>query len=68
MLKQAAERGEIHLKYLDESGVCLWSPVGYSYSRIGPQKRMEQPKIVQKGRIRILGLWEEHVGFEYGLA
>jgi len=68
MLKQAAERGDIHLKYLDESGFCLWSPVSYGYSQVGEQKRMEQTKIVQKGRISILGLWEEQAGFEYGLA
>jgi hypothetical protein len=41
-LKLAAEEGYIHLKYLDESGCCLWSPVSYSYSRIGEQKRLEQ--------------------------
>jgi len=38
-LKLAAQEGYIDLKYLDESGCCLWSPVSYSYSRIGEQKR-----------------------------
>lgn len=33
-LKQARE-GHLILKYLDESGFCLWSPVSYSYSRMG---------------------------------
>jgi putative transposase len=31
MLELAAATGEIDLKYLDESGFCLWSPVSYSY-------------------------------------
>jgi hypothetical protein len=44
MLELAAASGEIQLKYLDESGFCLWSPVSYSYSPIGQQKRMEQTK------------------------
>lgn len=30
MLKMAAEEGTIDLKYLDEAGFCLWSPVSYS--------------------------------------
>jgi putative transposase len=68
MLKQAAADGEIQLKYLDESGFCLWSPVSYSYSPIGEQKRMEQTKPIYGWRISILGLWQENVGFEYGLA
>jgi putative transposase len=68
MLKQAAADGEIQLKYLDESGFCLWSPVSYGYSPIGEQKRMQQTKPIYGWRISILGLWQEHVGFEYGLA
>jgi putative transposase len=67
MLELAAASGEIILKYLDESGFCLWSPVSYSYSPIGQQKRMEQTKIVHGKRISILGLWEPGQGFEYGL-
>ena len=27
MLKMAAAEGTIDLKYLDEAGFCLWSPV-----------------------------------------
>ncbi len=30
MLKMAATEGYIELKYLDEAGFCLWSPVSYS--------------------------------------
>jgi len=37
-LKQAEREGHLLLKYLDESGFCLWSPVSYSYSRMGEQK------------------------------
>jgi transposase len=68
MLELAAAAGEINLKYLDESGFCLWSPVSYTYSLIGQQKRMEQPKIVYGKRISILGLWQPGKSFEYGLA
>jgi putative transposase len=67
MLELAAASGEIILKYLDESGFCLWSPVSYSYSPIGQQKRMEQTTIVHGKRISILGLWQPGQGFEYGL-
>jgi transposase len=42
MLRIAAFAGEIDLKYLDEAGFCLESPVSYSYSLIGKQKRLEQ--------------------------
>lgn len=66
-LKLAAQDGHIELKYLDESGCCLWSPVSYSYSPIGTQKRLEQTE--RRGRrISILGLWEPHERFEYALA
>jgi len=55
-LKLAAQEGYIDLKYLDESGCCLWSPVSYSYSRI-ERKRLEQTE--RRGRrISILGLWQ----------
>lgn len=66
-MKLAAEEGYIDLKYLDESGCCLWSPVSYSYSRIGEQKRLEQTE--RRGRrISILGLWQPDKSFEYALA
>jgi hypothetical protein len=38
-LELAAQGGDIDLKYLDESGFCLFSPVSYSYSRLKQQKR-----------------------------
>jgi len=67
MLELSAATGEIQLKYLDESGFCLWSPVSYSYSPIGQQKRMEQTTVVHGKRISILGLWQRGQSFEYGL-
>lgn len=51
----------------DVSGCCLWSPVSYSYSRIGTQKRLEQTQRRGK-RISILGLWQPDNRFEYALA
>lgn len=63
----AALSGDIDLKYLDEAGFCLYSPVSYSYSRIGQQKRLEQ--VPRRGnRISILGLWQPEQVFEYALA
>jgi hypothetical protein len=50
--------------YLDESGCQLWSPVSYSYSRSGEQKRLEQTDR-RKGRISILGLWQPDKSFKY---
>lgn len=52
---------------MDEAGFCLYSPVSYSYSRIGEQKRLEQ--VPRRGnRISILGLWQVEQQFEYALA
>jgi len=68
MLLWAAQEGEIELKYLDEAGFCLESPVSYSYSQVGEQKRMEQPLRSYGSRISILGLWQPGQGFEYALA
>jgi putative transposase len=57
----------IELKFLDESGFCLWSPVSYSYSRIGEQKFMEQTP--RRGRcLSILGLLQPDKTYEYALA
>jgi hypothetical protein len=67
-LRQAAQDGHLELKYLDEAGFCLWSPVSYSYSRIGEQKRMEQTPKRYGNRISILGLWQPGERFEYALA
>jgi len=41
LLKIAQEEGLICLKYLDESGFCLWSPVSYSYVKKGEQKPLK---------------------------
>lgn len=66
-LVRAAEEGMLELKYLDEAGFGLWSPVSYSYSQVGEQKRMEQTLTRHGSRISILGLWEPGEGFEYAL-
>ena len=67
MLELAAAAGEIELKYLDESGFCLWSPVSYSYIQRGDSKRLEQTR--RRGRrLSILGLWQPLISFESGLA
>ncbi|UBF23992.1 IS630 family transposase [Kovacikia minuta CCNUW1] len=66
-LELAAQAGHIELKYLDEAGFCLWSPVSYSYSRVGVQKRMEQTLKRYGNRISILGLWQPGERFEYAL-
>lgn len=50
------------------AGFCLWSPVSYSYSPIGEQKRMEQTPTRHGRRISILGLWQPEEGFEYALS
>lgn len=55
------------LKYLDESGFCSWSPVSYSYSRVGEQKRMEQTQQRWGKRISILGIWQSEQHFDYAL-
>jgi hypothetical protein len=66
-LEQWASDGRLELKFLDESGFCLWSPVSYSYSRIGAQKVMEQTP--RRGRrLSILGVWQPDETFEYALA
>lgn len=41
-LKHYKEEGYIQLKYLDEAGFCLWSPVSYSYVKKGKQKAITQ--------------------------
>ena len=64
---QVAQLGSVELMYLDESGCCLWSPVSYSYSRVGEQKRIEQTDR-RNGRISILGLWQPDKSFKYAKA
>jgi putative transposase len=66
MLELAAAVGEICLKYLDESGFVLWSPVSYTWAKKGVQKLMEQT--LKRGkRISICGLLEKEKSFEYAL-
>ena len=66
MLEVAAALGEIELKYLDESGFCMWSPVSYTYFPRGQQKSLEQTR--RRGRrLRILGLMQPLISFVYGL-
>ena len=48
MLELSAAAGEIDLKYLDESGFCMWSEPSYTYYHRGEQKRLEQTK--RRGR------------------
>lgn len=66
LLQQAARDGHIRLKYLDESGFDGWSPVGYSWSLMGTQKRQEQTTRRHR-RLSILGLWEPGRDMSYGL-
>ena len=67
MLELSAAAGEIDLKYLDESGFCMWSEPSYTYYHIGEHKRLEQTK--RRGRrLSIIGLLQPLVSFVYGLA
>ncbi len=55
MLELSAAAGEIDLKYLDESGFCMWSEPSYTSYQIGEQKCLEQTK--RRGRrLSIIGL------------
>ncbi|MHC5717812.1 MAG: IS630 family transposase [Nostoc sp.] len=66
MLELSAAAGEIDLKYLDESGFCLWSEPGYTYYFKGEQKRLEQNK--RRGRrLSIIGFFQPLISFVYGL-
>jgi hypothetical protein len=66
MLELAAASGEIDLKYLDESGFCVWSEPGYTYYFRGEQKRLEQTK--HRGRrLSIIGFLQPLISFVYGL-
>ena len=44
MLRLQASCGDVRLKYLDEAGFSLWSPVSYSYIKVGEQKQISQSK------------------------
>lgn len=66
MLQLAAATGEIDLKYLDESGFCMWSEPSYTYYFKGEQKRLEQTK--RRGRrLNIIGFLQPLINFVYGL-
>lgn len=66
MLELAAATGEIDLKYLDESGFCVWSEPSYTYYFRGEQKRLEQT--IRRGRrLSIIGLFQPLISFVYGL-
>lgn len=66
MLELCAAAGEIDLKYLDESGFCMWSEPSYTYYQRGEQKRLEQTS--RRGRrLSIIGLLQPLISFVYGL-
>lgn len=65
ILNVAAASGEIRLLYLDQTGFDSWSPVSYSWSKLGAQKRQEQTHC--RERISLLGLWEVDKEMTYGL-
>ncbi len=62
MLELAAATGEIDLKYLDESGFCVWSEPGYTYYFRGEQKRLEQTKRLGR-RLSIIGFLQPIITF-----
>ncbi len=65
MLELAAATGEIDLKYLDESGFCVWSEPSYTYYQRGEQKRLEQTH--RRGRrLSIIGFFQPLISFVYG--
>lgn len=67
LLQQAAWEGYLKLKYLDESGFDCWSPVSYSWSLAGTQKRQEQTARPGR-RVNLIGVWEPDCSFTYGLS
>lgn len=66
LLKLWAQRGEVRLKYLDESGCYCQSPTDYGYCQKGKQKRIVQSR--RRGRrINIFGVWQPQERFDYAL-
>lgn len=66
ILKQYEKEGIIRLKYLDEAGFSSIGSASYTYSKIGTQKLIEQPK--QRGkRLSIIGIFDPKQSFDYGL-
>jgi putative transposase len=67
LLERAAREGHIRLKYLDETGFCMWSSLAYTWSIRGHQYRQEQTD--RRGRrLSLIGVWEPGVGMTYALA
>lgn len=66
-MQQAAQEGHLKLKYLDESGFDCWSPISYSWSLVGMQKRQEQT-LKHGRRVNIIEVWEPNCSFTYGLS
>lgn len=65
-MELAAATGEIDLKYLDESGFCMWSEPSYTYYQRGEQKSLEQTP--RRGRrLSIIGFFQPLISFIYGL-
>ncbi|NEO30901.1 MAG: IS630 family transposase [Symploca sp. SIO3C6] len=67
ILRLEESRGNIRLKYLDEAGFSLWSPVSYTYIKVGEQKLIPQSKKRGK-RLNILGIYEPRKSLNYALA
>lgn len=66
MLRWEESMGHIGLKYLDEAGFSLWSPVSYSYIKLGEQKKIYQSNKRGK-RLNILGIYEANKSLNYAL-
>ena len=65
-LKRYAQEGHVCLKYLDETGFCLWSPPCYTWCLVRHQYRQEQGD--RRGRrLSLIGLWEPGREMTYAL-
>lgn len=62
-LELAAAMGEIHLKYLDETGFSCWSQAQYGWIKQGESKRLEQTHS-RGNRISLLGVFQPEIGFD----
>lgn len=65
-LKVSAEEGVIRLMYLDESGMDGRGEVCYSWSDLGKQRSIKQPKNRGK-RVSVIGVLEPEKSMAYGL-
>ncbi len=66
MLRSEELMGYIRLKYLDEEGFSLWSPVSYSYIKGCEQKKIDQSQKRGK-RLNPLGIYDPHKSLNYAL-